>query len=88
MVFLQAFRQERFSLITILPHLRQKVLLKHCLNPPIIQIVERLMNKGAIIMTKPLIVAITSCPVGIAHTYMAAENLEKAGAAAGVRIKV
>lgn len=39
-------------------------------------------------MTKPLIVAITSCPVGIAHTYMAAENLEKAGAAAGVRIKV
>lgn len=25
------------------------------------------------------IIAITSCPVGIAHTYMAAENLEKAG---------
>ncbi|MGT2934139.1 PTS fructose transporter subunit IIB [Streptococcus catagoni] len=34
------------------------------------------------------IVAITSCPVGIAHTYMAAENLEKAGAELGVDIKV
>lgn len=34
------------------------------------------------------IVAITSCPVGIAHTYMAAENLEKAGKELGVEIKV
>ncbi|WP_326772652.1 PTS fructose transporter subunit IIABC [Streptomyces sp. NBC_01445] len=29
------------------------------------------------------IVAVTSCPTGIAHTYMAAESLEKAGLAAG-----
>lgn len=34
------------------------------------------------------IVAITSCPVGIAHTYMAAENLEKAGRELGVELKV
>ncbi len=34
------------------------------------------------------IVAITSCPVGIAHTYMAAENLEKAGKELGVEVKV
>ncbi|MHC5268987.1 fructose-specific PTS transporter subunit EIIC [Enterococcus sp. LJL98] len=34
------------------------------------------------------IVAITSCPVGIAHTYMAAENLEKAGKELGIEIKV
>ncbi|RXZ00657.1 PTS fructose transporter subunit IIABC [Fictibacillus sp. S7] len=34
------------------------------------------------------ILAITACPVGIAHTYMAAENLQKAGAALGVDIKV
>lgn len=34
------------------------------------------------------IVAITSCPTGIAHTYMAAEGLEKAARAAGVEIKV
>lgn len=34
------------------------------------------------------IVAITSCPTGIAHTYMAAESLEKAGAAAGVEVFV
>ncbi len=34
------------------------------------------------------IVAITACPVGIAHTYMAAENLQKAAAQLGVEIKV
>ncbi|MFI0152611.1 PTS fructose transporter subunit IIABC [Streptomyces lydicus] len=34
------------------------------------------------------IVAITSCPTGIAHTYMAAESLEKAGTAAGVEVFV
>ncbi|WP_121603721.1 PTS fructose transporter subunit IIABC [Virgibacillus sp. Bac332] len=34
------------------------------------------------------IVAVTACPVGIAHTYMAAENLQKAGEALGVTIKV
>ena len=35
-----------------------------------------------------LIVAVTACPTGIAHTYMAAENLEKAGKDAGVKVKV
>lgn len=34
------------------------------------------------------ILAITACPVGIAHTYMAAENLQKAGEALGIEIKV
>lgn len=34
------------------------------------------------------ILAVTACPVGIAHTYMAAENLQKAGKALGVNIKV
>ncbi|MFC5805388.1 PTS fructose transporter subunit IIC, partial [Streptomyces formicae] len=34
------------------------------------------------------IVAVTSCPTGIAHTYMAAESLEKAGHAAGVEVVV
>jgi fructose PTS system EIIBC or EIIC component len=34
------------------------------------------------------IVAVTACPVGIAHTYMAAENLQKAGEELGVDIKV
>jgi len=32
------------------------------------------------------IVVITSCSAGIAHTYMAAEALEKAGAAKGIRV--
>ena len=33
-------------------------------------------------------VAVTSCPTGIAHTYMAAEQLEKAARALGHQIKV
>jgi PTS system fructose-specific IIC component len=33
-------------------------------------------------------VAVTSCPTGIAHTYMAAENLEQAGKAAGHDVQV
>lgn len=39
-------------------------------------------------MTIMKILAITSCPNGIAHTYMAAENLQKAGAKLGVDLKV
>ncbi|WP_186778438.1 PTS fructose transporter subunit IIABC [Streptomyces salinarius] len=34
------------------------------------------------------IVAVTSCPTGIAHTYMAAESLENAGREAGVDVVV
>ncbi|KDO14616.1 PTS fructose transporter subunit IIC [Vibrio metoecus] len=34
------------------------------------------------------IVAVTCCPSGVAHTFMAAKALEKAGAVAGIKIKV
>ncbi|MCW8006806.1 PTS fructose transporter subunit IIC [Vibrio parahaemolyticus] len=34
------------------------------------------------------VVAVTCCPSGVAHTFMAAKALEKAGAAAGLKIKV
>ncbi|MFI5568348.1 fructose-specific PTS transporter subunit EIIC [Streptomyces sp. NPDC051740] len=34
------------------------------------------------------VVAVTSCPTGIAHTYMAAESLENAGREAGIEITV
>lgn len=34
------------------------------------------------------IVAVTACPTGIAHTYMAAEQLEKTGQSLGHEIKV
>jgi fructose-specific phosphotransferase system IIB component len=34
------------------------------------------------------IVAVTACPTGIAHTYMAAEQLEKTARRLGHRIKV
>mgnify|MGYP001671850500 CR=1 FL=1 len=36
----------------------------------------------------PLVVCVTACPAGIAHTYMAAEYLEKAGHKLGVRVVV
>ena len=39
-------------------------------------------NKGVKLL------AVTSCPTGIAHTYMAAEALEKAAKAAGCQIKI
>ncbi len=35
-----------------------------------------------------LIVGVTACPTGIAHTYMAAEMLEKAGKKLGVKVKI
>ena len=35
----------------------------------------------------PQILAITACPTGIAHTYMAAENLEKRAAEMGITLK-
>lgn len=34
------------------------------------------------------VLAVTACPTGIAHTYMAAEALEKAGKALGISLKV
>ena len=37
---------------------------------------------------KPFVAAVTACPTGIAHTYMAAEALERKAAAMGIDIKV
>lgn len=37
---------------------------------------------------EPLVVCVTACPAGIAHTYMAAQYLEKAGAKLGIRVRV
>lgn len=34
------------------------------------------------------ILAVTSCPSGVAHTYMAAEAIERAAKAKGIEIKV
>ncbi len=38
--------------------------------------------------TSKYLVAVTSCPTGIAHTYMAAEGLQKAAEKAGIPIKI
>lgn len=37
---------------------------------------------------RPFVVAVTACPTGIAHTYMAAEALENKGSDMGIDIKV
>lgn len=37
---------------------------------------------------KPTIVCVTACPAGIAHTFMAAEYLEKAGRQLGIHVHV
>lgn len=47
---------------------------------------ETVQNSGADGRIKVL--AVTACPTGIAHTYMAAEALEKAGKKLGISIKV
>ncbi|WP_127959235.1 PTS 2-O-a-mannosyl-D-glycerate transporter subunit IIABC [Serratia microhaemolytica] len=38
--------------------------------------------------TQPTVVCVTACPAGIAHTYMAAEYLEKAGRKLGINVYV
>ena len=46
------------------------------------------INKSNVNENQYEILAITSCPTGIAHTYMAAESLEKMGKELGHRVKV
>ncbi len=49
---------------------------------------ERLADMGEAASDQIKILAVTSCPTGIAHTYMAAEGIEKAAKAKGCFIKV
>ncbi len=49
---------------------------------------ERLADTGAYEAAQIKILAVTSCPTGIAHTYMAAEGIEKAAKAQNCFIKV
>ena len=49
---------------------------------------ERLSDINKADDSRVKILAVTSCPTGIAHTYMAAEGLEKAARAKGCFIKV
>jgi fructose PTS system EIIBC or EIIC component len=44
--------------------------------------------QGVATAVKPLIVAVTACPTGIAHTYMAADSLVAAGERAGAEVVV
>lgn len=49
---------------------------------------ERLKETGEAEKGQVKILAVTSCPTGIAHTYMAAEGIEKAARAKGCFVKV
>lgn len=49
---------------------------------------ERLADMGEAREGQIRILAVTSCPTGIAHTYMAAEGIEKAAKAKGCFVKV
>ena len=49
---------------------------------------EDTQNTDTALKSNIKLLAVTSCPTGIAHTYMAAEGLEKAAKAAGVAIKI
>ena len=49
---------------------------------------EKEQEQAAVSSDKPYIVAVTACPNGIAHTYMAEDNLKKAAAKLGINIKV
>lgn len=49
---------------------------------------EKLENTGKAEAGQTRILAVTSCPTGIAHTYMAAEGIEKAGKAKGCSVKI
>lgn len=49
---------------------------------------EEAAKNGAVSTSGYDVLAVTACPTGIAHTYMAAENLEKAGKKLGIKIKV
>ena len=49
---------------------------------------ERLADIGEASADQVKILAVTSCPTGIAHTYMAAEGIEKAAKAKGCFVKI
>ena len=49
---------------------------------------EEKESKKEISENAPLVLAVTACPSGLAHTYLAAEALEKAGKELGIQILV
>ena len=49
---------------------------------------DRLKSTGDIAASNVKILAVTSCPTGIAHTYMAAEGIEKAAKEKGCFVKI
>ena len=64
-------------------------------NDEIVAIVGAVVNPGAStalpatpVGNRPIIVGVTACPTGIAHTFMAADSLVAAGKAAGYDVQI
>ncbi|MDP8161902.1 fructose-specific PTS transporter subunit EIIC [Pasteurella skyensis] len=51
-------------------------------------LLEKKKVTTSVVKDKGFIIGVTGCPTGIAHTYLAAESLEKAAAEMGYEIKV
>ncbi|SFP06436.1 PTS fructose transporter subunit IIABC [Enterovibrio norvegicus] len=51
-------------------------------------LMEKKADEQAVEANKGLLIGVTGCPAGIAHTYLAAEALEKGAAAMGYEMKV
>ncbi|AHH03623.1 Pts system, fructose-specific iiabc component [Borrelia nietonii YOR] len=69
--------------------LRQEIMSTNDIN----RFLEILLNSNTDVITnetssKNFILAVTACPTGIAHTYMAAESLKRAAAELNVELKV
>lgn len=64
--------------------------LKQVLQDPLASVTASLQHASATAppRTATRIVAVTSCPTGVAHTFMAAEGLEQAAKALGVSIRI
>jgi PTS system fructose-specific IIC component len=67
-------------------------LLKAETKKEILHILQQKDNEGSNALeqnkSKGYLIGVTACPTGIAHTYMSAENLQKAAARMGYEIKI
>ncbi len=82
----------RLSSILMKDEAREK-LLKAATKDEVLEIInsydqEENQAETAMLNQNPFILAVTACPTGIAHTYMAAESLRAKAAEMGVEIKV
>ena len=88
------FRSSRLSMILMDAKFREKLIAAKTINEflDLIDQKEREKFPNDVLKPskseKPQILAVTACPTGIAHTYMAAESLQNSAEEMGIHIKV